>query len=93
MIRAVTEHTAKRSVGRVVQRYFGALKKPSPEEVTAFLHHRETCPHKSARAYNPEELVAPVGIVEPIIDIWLSSHLETKHRPLPRWPPSNGVCC
>ena len=84
VIRAITEHTSKRSVGRVVQRYFGAMAKPSPEEVTAFLHHRETGPHKSARAYNPDDLVAPVGIIEPILELWLSSHIEQEAPPPPQ---------
>ena len=64
-VRAISEHTAKRSVDRIVQRYFGTLQRPSPPEITAFLHHRESGPHKSARAYNPDELVAPVGIIAP----------------------------
>ena len=57
------------------------MAKPSPEEVAAFLHHGETGPHKSARAYNPDELVAPVGIIEPILDKWLSSYIECEAPP------------
>jgi len=63
---------------------FWCKAKPSPEEVTAFLHHRETGPHKSARAYNPDELVAPVGIIEPILELWLSSHIEQEAPPPPQ---------
>ena len=86
-MRAITEHTAKRSVGRVVQRYYGAKSRPHPEEVTAFLHHRETGPHKSAKAYNPDDLVAPVGIIASILEEWMAAHFEQEGPPPAQMAP------
>ena len=93
VIRAITEHTSKRSVGRVVQRYYGALSRPCPDEDSAFLHHRETGPHKPARAYNPDDLVAPVGMIAPILEDWLSAHVQFEEQPPVRLPPSSGASC
>ena len=92
VIRAITEHTAKRSVGRVVQKYYGAQSRPSPEEVTAFLHHRETGPHKSAKAYNPDDLVAPVGMIAPILEEWLAARFEQEEPPPAQMAPFQWGC-
>lgn len=56
------------------------LQKRSPP---SSIIERETDPHKSARAYNPDELVAPVGIIELILDKRFSSYIECEAAPPP----------
>ena len=80
-------------MGRVVQRYYGAKSRPHPEEVTAFLHHRETGPHKSAKACNSDDLVGPVGIIAPILEEWMAAHFEQEEPPPAQLAPFSEASC
>ena len=63
-------HSAKQSAMRLVNCYVGAVDL-QPREKDILAHHRITGPDKTAAAYNPQELEAPVAKFDIVVQEWV----------------------
>ena len=72
---AVQFHTAKRTGMAILQEYVG-LWELNKGQRNALLHHRATGKERSAGAYNPRLLVAPVKKARVTWEEWMSAETQ-----------------